>query len=63
MFAPLRRVTVKFGNCTNIKAVFPFQWCRPIFPNLFMSKVGKTVKRSIFIRKIPDSFQANLRAR
>ena len=27
-----------------------FQWCRQIYPNLFMSKVAKTVKRSIFTR-------------
>ena len=45
IFARLRRITFKFGNFTNIKALFPV--VSTDFPNLSMSKVEKTVKRSI----------------
>ena len=44
IFSCLRRITYKFGSFTNIKALFPV--ASTDIPNLAMSKVEKTVKRS-----------------
>ena len=44
IFSCLRRITYKFGSFTNIKALFPV--ASTDIPNLSMSKVEKTVKRS-----------------
>ena len=44
IFSCLRRITYKFGSFTDIKALFPV--ASTDIPNLSMSKVEKTVKRS-----------------
>ena len=48
IFSCLRRITYKFGIFTNIKALFPV--ASMDIPNLSMSKVEKTVKRSIELK-------------